>query len=201
MQSTDTNTSHVSTKESNVIVVCIGNSFKTKCLTSTNATSITPTLPLSINNPSSSPTVVLTTPFNNSNNNKIMTNSKFQNLVGNNEDFSRINCQINKVLEEEDEEEEKEDIMFENSKCGLMPSVMLHDEGSSEATTEPTQINVLHLSNDQHSFYDDNVNDNSRNLQKKSLLILNKPSTLKPNQQQPNKLIKCRNDFKTETCI
>ncbi|CAO1392040.1 unnamed protein product [Diamesa hyperborea] len=205
VKSTDTNTSHVSTKESNVIVVCIGNSFKTKCLTSSNTTSITPTLPLSINNPSSSPTTALTTTFNNSNNNKTMTNSKLNhNLVGNNGDFTRNNCQINNVLEDVDEDEEKEDIMFEHSKCDLIPSVLLDDDdgaSASEGTIEPQLINSLHLSNDEHSFHDDNVNDNNRNPQNKSLLIFNKQSTLQTNQQQPNKLIKCRNDFKTETCI
>lgn len=129
-----------------------------------------------------------------------MTNSKLNhNLVGNNGDFTRNNCQINNVLEEEDEDEEK----AENSKCDLMPSVLLDDDdGPSEGTIEPQQlINGLHLSNDEHSFHDDNVNDNNRNPQNKSLLIFNKQSTLQTNQQQPNKLIKCRNDFKTETCI
>lgn len=133
-----------------------------------------------------------------------MTNSKLNhNLGGNNGDFSRNNCQINNVLEEEDEEEDKDkaDIMFENSKCDLMPSVLLDDDGPSKRTIEPTLINGVHLSNDEHSFHDDNVNDNNRNPQNKSLLIFNKQSTLQTNQQQPNKLIKCRNDFKTETCI
>lgn len=131
-----------------------------------------------------------------------MTNSKLNhNLVGNNGDFSRNNCQINNVLEEEDEDEERADIMFDNSKCDLMPSVLLDDDGPSERTIEPTLINGVHLSNDEHSFHDDNVNDNNKNPQNKSLLIFNKQSTLQTNQQQPNKLIKCRNDFKTETCI
>lgn len=194
----------MSTKESNVIVVCIGNSFKTKCLTSTNATSVTPTLPLSTNNLSSSPTAALTTTFNNSNNNKTMTNSKLNhNLVGNNGDFTRINCQINNVLEEEDEDEEKGDVMFGNSKhCDLIPSVLLDGGGSTTTTKDgTTEINGVHLSNDEHSFHDDNVNDDTRNPQNKNLLIFNKQSTLETNQQQPKKLIKCRNDFKTETCI
>lgn len=131
-----------------------------------------------------------------------MTSSKLNhNLVGNNGDFTRINCQINNVLEEEDEDEEKANIMFENSKCDLMPSVLLNDDGPSEGTIEPTLINGVHLSNDENSFHDDNVNDNNRNPQNKNLLIFNKQTTLQTNQQQPNKLIKCRNDFKTETCI
>lgn len=140
-----------------------------------------------------------------------MTNSKLNhNLVGNNGDFTRNNCQINNVLEEEDEDgEEKGDVILVNSKCDLIPSVLLDGGGSScttttttkEGTTELTPINGVHLSNDEHSFHDDNVNDDTRNPQNKNLLIFNKQSTLETNQQQPNKLIKCRNDFKTETCI
>ncbi|CAO1403369.1 unnamed protein product [Diamesa serratosioi] len=201
VKSTDTNMSHVSTKESNVIVVCIGTSFKTKCLPPTNTTLITQTLPLTINNLSSSPTVPgLKTTFINSNNNKTMTNSKLNhNLVGSNGDFTRINCQNNNVLEEEDEEEDKGNVMFDNSKCDLMSSV-LQDNGSSGVTTGHTLRNGVHSSNDEHSFDDENVSADIRNTQTENLLIFNKQS-LQTNQQQPNKLIKSKNDFTTETCI
>ena len=126
-----------------------------------------------------------------------MTNSKLNhNLVGSSGEFSRINCQINNVLEEEDEseEKEKEEVMFEKSKCDLMSSVLL-DNGSGGETTDTILINDVHLSNDEHSFNDHNLSDDISNPQNEKLLIL------QTNQQQPNKLIKCRNDFKTETCI
>ena len=98
VQSTQSNNS-----SSNVIVVCIGNSFKTKCFTTSN-TATSPTLNTAVQ-PPSSPKNFYKAP-------SPTTNNKLNHNVANNSESkgNKINCQMNNLLEEDEEEMEGEKI-------------------------------------------------------------------------------------------
>lgn len=104
VQSTASTQSTQSTNSnSNVIVVCIGNSFKTKCFTSSNTSSTTPPASPNLAAASASPNHCNYNSTNNGNPNHNLASSAENN--GN-----RINCQMNNLLEEDEEELEGEKI-------------------------------------------------------------------------------------------
>lgn len=156
VKSTDSTLSTQSNNSSsNVIVVCIGNSFKTKCFTTSNTTGAKPTSTtsssslVSDNQSSSSlssPSYKTTT---STTNNKLNHNA-VNNLESNG---TRINCQMNNLLEEDEDEldNQKIDNAISDEKEPLANGAHLSGDESDQkdalVVKEPQQSLIINCVN------------------------------------------------------
>jgi hypothetical protein len=135
---------------SNVIVVCIGNSFKTKCFTTSNSTTAKAVSPTP-STTSMSPNLSSSTPNHFTYKTTSTTNNKLNhNVVNNSENNgSRINCQMNNLLEEDEDEIESEKI----------------DVGEKEPQPNGTHLSAeIFYENDQNQTQNENLKEAPQNL-------------------------------------
>ncbi|KAG5679782.1 hypothetical protein PVAND_009320 [Polypedilum vanderplanki] len=195
VKSTDSTQSTLSTNgSSNVIVVCIGNSFKTKCITTANTSQSTTTLTTSTPPPLSPATVTTTmsslAPNSPSLPPPIIINGgngrQFNNNSIHNGSLSPnwLDSQMNNLLEEDEDnftnDDENDD--EEKSKNDFHPS------------SAPPQLQQ------QPTFFCTTADDSERARNEHNNKI-NSLTTTTKHEQPKNILINCLNDLKTETCI
>ncbi|XP_070501225.1 neuropeptides capa receptor [Chironomus tepperi] len=185
VKSTDSTQSTQSTNgSSNVIVVCIGNSFKTKCFTTANTSQSTTTLTTTTSPSSPSPTSninllsSMTSSVNNGNNK--LTHSPVSRTPS-----LRMDSQMNNLLEED------EDSCFEidNNKININgENEKLYVNGNGNHQSSGNDLFCCGNEQSRNEFNKNNINNNH---------LVN----TKKHEQPQNLLINCLSDLKTETCI